>query len=649
MENFNPRKLLFLLLLLTSTTGLFAQAPLIWGSSPFQDSLWSVDTTSWSIVNRMGPTMAGFTVTGINGLAWDPIGHKTYIIAKTSTTRYLGTIDLTTGVITQIGNLGMKFATINFRADGQLFGVTGNGQTPNPETMFLIDKNTATSTLAVALGNGADGEILCYNYDDQMFYHWSGNGTMVMEKFPSTAPYTPVTNIPTSGISSGETFGAIYLGNNNFIISNINSEFKHVSTGGSYGAALTNLPDDFRGLVLPPRWTFDSDTICVNDTVNFSLMPGQIRDTTVYDWGDGSSMTVFPVGGASHVYTVAGNYTAYAILKNDSVGLDTMVTFPVVVRALPGVALSPGSDTIMCFADTLAIAGAFGGTSQWYMNGAPISGANTFQYSVTADGAYNMIKTNLNGCSDSASVGIKVTFGDQPAASNMADSTICEGDTLCFASNNPGGVTYLWSNGSTASSACFTSAGVVTVDATDPAGCVQMDSATISVILAPNPTIAVDASGCPVVLFSTTDPNGINYSWNFGDNNAGAGQSTSHTYTANGTYIVTLTESNSCISVPVTTTVTINCIVGIQNGLSSAIQLAPNPSHGRFTLSAALPVAASLSYQITDLSGRILLSKTLDDARSNWSEIIDLNAAQGMYFITVTVGEQRGVYRLVIE
>ncbi len=287
----------------------------------------------------MGPTLAGFTITGMNGLAYDPVGHDTYVIMKLSGVtngRVLGKIDLATGVCTQVGNLGNNFSTIAFTPDGQLFGVTGDGANPS-ETLFKIDKDSAFTTLQVALGNGADGEVIAYNKDDNMFYHWSGNGTVVYEKFPVTAPYTPVTNIPTSGTTGNETFGALYLGNNQFITSSISSQFRYVTTSGAYSnPAPIGLPDDLRGPVMPPSFTFNNDTVCVGDTVSWSMGNAVFAwDTAVYHWGDGTSTTVFPAGGATHTYAAAGNFSVYAVLKNDTVGLDTMKSAVLRVNALP--------------------------------------------------------------------------------------------------------------------------------------------------------------------------------------------------------------------------------------------------------------------------------------------------------------------------
>lgn len=648
--NYYLKSILLLLLLAGLYTGQVTKAQLIYGASPFQDSMWAVDTSSWSVVQRTAPTLPGFTINGINGMAWDPVYHETYVIMKVSgvSGRVLGKIDLATGVCTQVGNLGDNFSSIAFRKDGQLFGVKGDGASTNAETMFIINKNTGTNAIAVALGNGADGEVIAYNQDDNMFYHWSGNGTVVYEKFPATAPYTPVTGIPTSGSVGGETFGALYLGSNKFIISNISSNLKYLSTTGAYGNNLHTNPDDLRGLVMPPRFAFSDDTVCVGETVTWDFK-GVALDSVVYDWGDGTTTTVFPVGGASHVYASAGNYTTYAILKNDTVGLDSMTSAPIRVNALPLVALTPGADTIMCLTDSLNLVGSSGGSSQWYMNGQPIVGATTHQYTVTVNGWYNMVKANLNGCQDSAATGIAVWFGNEPVVDLGSDDTLCDGDTLCITLTNPNDVTYLWSTGSTGATECFLVPGIYGVTATDSVGCAAMDDIVVTVIQAPAPSITADTSGCPTVVFAHNDPNGTAWTWAFGDGGTSTSPNPSHTYASNGTYSVTVVGTNTCFADSAVLSLNIDCIVGISNGLRNVLSIAPNPSNGSFTLMADLPAPATLRCTVTDLSGRTLLDQSQSDMRSHWEERIDLKAAPGIYLLRVETGTDHAVYQIVVQ
>ncbi len=221
----------------------------LYGASPFQDSLWAIDTSNFAVLERKSPKLAGFTVTGINGLTRNPANGLYYAIVKVSgapnNNRKLCTYNPAVDSLYEVGNLGSNFSSITFSPSGQLFGVTGDGATP-PETLYDIDPTNANTTLLTALGNGADGEVICYNPDDNMLYHWSGNSTVVFEKILPTAPYT-ITGIST-GPPNDEIFGAVYIGNGTFLTSTISSNFREVTTSGTWSAPMGSSPDDLRGL-----------------------------------------------------------------------------------------------------------------------------------------------------------------------------------------------------------------------------------------------------------------------------------------------------------------------------------------------------------------------------------------------------------------
>ncbi|HLO53691.1 MAG TPA: M36 family metallopeptidase, partial [Saprospiraceae bacterium] len=245
----------------------------LYATSPFQDSLWTFDSLTFQVIQRVGPTLPGFTVTGMQGFTKNPVTGVFYAIVRVSgvTGRLLCTYDPITTQFTQIGNLGANFSSITFTPTGKLFGVTGDGATPS-ETLFEINPTTGATTLLTALGNGADGEVICYNPDDNMIYHWSGNTTVVFEKILPTPPYT-VTSI-NSGVVSGETFGAVYVGNGTFLTSNISSSFRRVTTTGMWSASFGNSPDDLRGMafgslqgdVVTCYYDFDGDTYGTPDS-----------------------------------------------------------------------------------------------------------------------------------------------------------------------------------------------------------------------------------------------------------------------------------------------------------------------------------------------------------------------------------------------
>ncbi|MBL0016859.1 MAG: PKD domain-containing protein [Bacteroidetes bacterium] len=411
------------------------------------DSIWAIDTTAWSIAQRVKATMTGTTITGIQGLAFDPIGHDVFGLVTTTgqpNASILAQTNLATGVCTQVGNLGQSFAGIAFREDGQLVGVVADSDA-NAEKLYLIDKANGTTILATALGNGDAGEAISYRHDDQLLYHWSGNNLRIMEKLPATAPYSPVTNVPMTGAANAEVSAATYLGNGRFLLGNTTQDLQYVFATGLFLPPQMNLPFPASGLVFAPQFALSDDFFCVFDTISWNF-GGIALDTVVYDWGDGTVESVFPAASRSHSYSIPGNYVTTASLKNATSGLDQMGVRNIQVKPLPPVSLNPGQDTVLCLADTLMITGSFGGTSQWYRNGSTISGANTNVHFATQNGWYNMTKRNQNGCIDSAAVGFSVIFATQtPTPMISVDTTDCP--TLLFNSNDPIGNTWNWTFG----------------------------------------------------------------------------------------------------------------------------------------------------------------------------------------------------------
>lgn len=240
--------------------GTAAAAPRLFGVNPFSNAvdptlqnngLWELDYNTGATLTGKVITLPGFTVTGAQGLALDPMTRVVYAIVKVAganASRRLVRINLDTAACTDVGSLGDNFSSIAFRNDGQLFGVTGDGASV-PETLYRINKVTAAKTLVMSLGAGGDGEVLAFNPIDQNFYHWSGSSPISMERFPAYPPHTitPIFN----GNANGEIFGAIWdPGRLAFLVTNIGSSIQTVTTSGSFSTPFGNQVQDTRGLVL---------------------------------------------------------------------------------------------------------------------------------------------------------------------------------------------------------------------------------------------------------------------------------------------------------------------------------------------------------------------------------------------------------------
>jgi hypothetical protein len=195
-------------------------------------------------------TMPGWGVNGANSVTWNSDDLLYYAIIQDTITgaRHLATVDPLTGICAEIGVLPGNMASLTYNSDlGILYGMSGSGG-PSPETLYSINISTAavTSHGSFPLGTGF-GEIIAYNFDDMMIYHWT-DGAMEMID-PVTFLATPVAM---SGVSMSEPQGAVYLGGGSFSVTDFNfsaNTFKGyvVSMAGVVSFPVA-LPYQLRGL-----------------------------------------------------------------------------------------------------------------------------------------------------------------------------------------------------------------------------------------------------------------------------------------------------------------------------------------------------------------------------------------------------------------
>jgi hypothetical protein len=131
-----------------------------------------------------------------------------------------------------------------------------------------------------------------------------------------------------------------------------------------------------------------------------------------------------------------------------------------------------------------------------------------------------------------------------PVTINVADSIICPGDTATLTAN-PGFLSLLWSNGSSASSLAVTTPGYYYIAATDVSGCLSYDTVGISLHSVTNVSAGPNVFVCstvnfPVVLIASSGY--ASYAWSTGDATNSTNANTI------GTFNVTAIDSNGCSS-----------------------------------------------------------------------------------------------------
>lgn len=263
---------------------------------------------------------------------------------------------------------------------------------------------------------------------------------------------------------------------------------------------------------------------------------------------------------------LSGSYEL--VISDTQNGCTSTATALVEQNTTSPVAAAMASGNINCNAQQVQINGTAssqGANFEYLWSGGNIvSGGNSLTPVVDAPAAYTLVVTNqLNGCSNTTLVNVNQSTPVSTTASTA--NILCNGATNGTASAMAGGgngiYAYLWTTGATTPSIENLSAGTYSVVVTDSEGCTAVSSATVSqpAALATNATAtAQTANGVNDGTASATPSGGTagyTYLWNTSEITSTIAN------LAPGSYTVSVTDANNCISIEVVTVNSFNCAI----------------------------------------------------------------------------------------
>jgi PKD repeat protein len=201
---------------------------------------------------------------------------------------------------------------------------------------------------------------------------------------------------------------------------------------------------------------------------------------------------------------------------------------------------------------------------EWLFGSGDVSNAQNPDYTYTDIGTYSVtqVATDVNGCTDTivepdlvtvtgsvVNFGIDTTFGCETLSVQFEDLTAPAGTVA----------SWLWDFGDGNTSTdenplhVYQNAGTYTVSLTitDIGGCTNSIEQPDAVVYIPypDPAFAVDETlGCIGDVFTFTNNstgNAVSYQWNFGDGGTSTAENPVYSYSAEGTYSITLTAFNA--------------------------------------------------------------------------------------------------------
>ncbi len=394
-----------------------------------------------------------------------------------------------------------------------------------------------------------------------------------------------------------------------------------------------------------PISPLNDDTRCVGST---TLRWNKANLATSYDvylnTGSGLPVTVVSANQTDTFYTfnaAANHYVWKIVAKNGNIAATGCNTFGfnVMSSITPDVTVAkvPNRDTL-CPGDTVTftatpVNGGIAPIYQWRKNGANV-GTNSPVYvdrTLTANDSVSVILTSsitgtcVTKAKDTSNY-LKFRFRTAPVASlsTSGSSTFCMGSSVTITST-PGSASYQWLlnggtvNGATSNVLVALYGGIYNVKVTGTNGCyILTDSVRVVVNSAPLPHIQRSGNTLSAEPYFST------YQW-YRNTALVAGATTpTYTITQDGSYSLTVKDSNGCIGnsarIPVNE-------LSIGNTVKpEEITIFPNPSSGMVQISAPTPV----NVLIRSIEGKLVMSK-------NAASFVDISPlANGMYMLYIT-------------
>ncbi len=280
-----------------------------------------------------------------------------------------------------------------------------------------------------------------------------------------------------------------------------------------------------------------------NGAANCSGLGAQLNGSggTSYLWSPATGLSSVSI--ANPVASPATT-TSYSLVVTDGNGCTSLPSEPITVTVFqqpPAPNITTVGSTTFCFGGSVQLNAPASDAYIWS------NGADTQTITVTQSGNYSVQITDANGCTSPSSPSVSVTVNSQPAIPLINASgplAFCDGGSVTLTASGTG--SFAWNTGETTSNILVENSGLYSVTITDANGCQASSAATNVTEFAPLSSPAVVNTGplsfCPGGSVTLQAPGAASYLWSTGETTSSISTNVS------GSYHVTITDNNGCVS-----------------------------------------------------------------------------------------------------
>ena len=374
----------------------------------------------------------------------------------------------------------------------------------------------------------------------------------------------------------------------------------------------------------------------------------------------------------SAVSANSGTYTVSSII-NKCVSLPASVT--VLINPLPTTPTVSNTGP-KCVGDNISLSASnvSGATYSWT---GPGGYASTLQNPVLTNvttavsGIYNVIAISSTCASPSASTTVIVnTFPQAPTLSSYPVSgNGCTGDSMMLFASSVAGATYNWTGpagfGSTLQNPVIknlslVNAGIYSSTITKGGCTSSAQTLSISVNTAPNTGAITGLNAVKnysTQVYSVSGSPGSVYSWSVTGGTFSAPSSTNSVSivwgapSSTASLSVVETAPTGCSGLLKKLDVTITANTGITENImkNGMVKLYPNPATKVVNVDYDLSQASDSKIDFVNILGQVVLSQTTSLTKKEQTQI-DISSLQtGVYFVNITVGDEKKIVKLTID
>jgi hypothetical protein len=395
-----------------------------------------------------------------------------------------------------------------------------------------------------------------------------------------------------------------------------------------------------------------------------------------------NSITVTAGSGSGSITVAAVNGCGQSAPRSVAVASVTLPGMPSVITA-PGTTKACPGETKTYSITALAGASSYSWTAPAGTSIAGGQGTTSVTLNILTGftgGTLSVTATNSCGTGAARTLSIVLNTPTLPSAITGPNAGVCNKTNVAYSVTNVSGMNYSWSFNS--ANAIITSGqgtsgilvnfnsgytnSTLTVIASN--GCGTSTSRTLSV--KPNPAVPTAITGSTSVCanqqgvpYSTTAVYGAtSYTWTVPTGariSDGTVTSTTTSLTTTATSVtvnwkttagnVRVKSNNACgSSSNRALSVSISCRESF-DAISSGLNVFPNPAHGELTARYEAAEAGTIKLKLSDLSGKMILSKISEVTEGENNIAIDiLQITPGIYFLELTNGENKKVVKVSV-